>query len=73
VAALDLASGLWRPSPIRTDKVDMVVRKSDEYRRTEFSRRRPVSLDDHAFFIVAPEDLVISKLEWRDRLVRRSS
>jgi hypothetical protein len=45
-------------------KVDMVVRKSDEYRRTEFSRRRQVSLDDHAFFIVAPEDLVISKLEW---------
>jgi hypothetical protein len=45
-------------------KVDMVVRRTGDYRRTEFSRRRQVSLDDHAFFIVAPEDLVISKLEW---------
>jgi hypothetical protein len=45
-------------------KVDMVVRKSDDYRRTEFGRRRRVSLDDRVIVVVAPEDLVISKLHW---------
>src|SRR5712692_10054858 len=45
-------------------KVDLVVRKDSEYRRTEFARRRKVSLEGHPFFIVAPEDLVISKIDW---------
>jgi hypothetical protein len=45
-------------------KVDFVVRKDTEYRRTEFARRRRVSLEGHPFLIVAPEDLIISKLEW---------
>jgi hypothetical protein len=45
-------------------KVDMVVRKDTEYRRTEFARRRPVAVEGHEFFIVAAEDLVLSKLEW---------
>lgn len=45
-------------------KVDFVVRKDTEYRRTEFARRRRVSLEGHAFLVVSPEDLIISKLEW---------
>lgn len=45
-------------------KVDVVVRKAGEYRRTEFGRRRQVLLEGHSFSIVAPEDLVISKLDW---------
>jgi hypothetical protein len=45
-------------------KVDFVVKKESEYRREEFSRRRPVSMESHEFFIVAPEDLILSKLEW---------
>lgn len=45
-------------------KVDFVVRKDTEYRRTEFARRRRVSWEGHPFLIVAPEDLIISKLEW---------
>ena len=45
-------------------KVDLVVRKDTEYRRTEFGRRRRVSLEGHPFLIAAPEDLIISKLEW---------
>lgn len=45
-------------------KVDVVVRKDTEYRRAEFARRREVSFEDHRFSIVAPEDLVISKLDW---------
>ncbi len=45
-------------------KVDFVVRKDSEYRREEFRRRRRVTIDDRAIFIVAPEDLIISKLDW---------
>lgn len=45
-------------------KVDFVVRKDTEYRRTEFARKRRVALEGHPFLIVAPEDLIISKLEW---------
>lgn len=52
---------------IHTDsvvKVDFVVRKESEYRQTEFARRRRASVEGHEFFIVAPEDLVLSKLDW---------
>jgi hypothetical protein len=45
-------------------KVDVMVRKEGEYRRTEFARRRSVSLGGQQLFIVAPEDLIISKLDW---------
>ena len=45
-------------------KVDFVVRKDTEYRRTELARRRQASLEGHVFYVVAPEDLIISKLEW---------
>ncbi len=45
-------------------KVDCVVRKDSEYRRTEFSRRRAVSIEGQPVYIVAPEDLILSKLEW---------
>ncbi len=45
-------------------KVDLVVRKDTDYRRTEFSRRRAVSVEGHPLFIVAPEDLILSKLVW---------
>ena len=45
-------------------KVDLIVRKDTDYRREEFSRRRRVSVDDCGLFVVAPEDLIISKLDW---------
>ena len=45
-------------------KVDIIVRKETEYRRTEFSRRRRVSIEGQELFLVAPEDLILSKLEW---------
>jgi hypothetical protein len=45
-------------------KVDFVVRKETEYRREEFTRRRLVSVEGNEFCIVAPEDLILSKLEW---------
>ena len=45
-------------------KVDCVVRKETEYRRVEFARRLAVSIVDQQVFIVSPEDLILSKLDW---------
>ena len=45
-------------------KVDCVVRKETEYRREEFARRRAVTIAGQEVFIVAPEDLILSKLDW---------
>jgi hypothetical protein len=45
-------------------KVDFIVRKDEVYRRMEFDRRRSVEVDGHISRVVAPEDLVLSKLVW---------
>ena len=45
-------------------KIDCVVRKDSAYRREEFARRRRVLIDGKPVTIVAPEDLILSKLEW---------
>lgn len=45
-------------------KVDFIVRKSTEYRRLEFERRREVAIHDVKVWIVSKEDLIISKLYW---------
>lgn len=45
-------------------KVDFIVRKDDDYHRKEFSRRRRVSFEGIKLSIVAPEDLILSKLLW---------
>ena len=45
-------------------KVDFIVRKDTEYRHLEFSRRRNVFIQDSSISVVAPEDLIISKLIW---------
>ncbi|MCY3955411.1 MAG: hypothetical protein OXF47_05400 [Nitrospira sp.] len=45
-------------------KVDLIVRKNSDYRKEEFSRRRTVKVEDHSLHIVAPEDLILSKLDW---------
>jgi hypothetical protein len=45
-------------------KIDFIVRRESEYRQEEFRRRRRVTIDDQPIFVVAPEDLVISKLDW---------
>lgn len=45
-------------------KVDFIVRKENEYRRLEFSRRRRVEVEAVTLYIVSPEDLVLSKLDW---------
>ncbi len=45
-------------------KVDCIVRKESEYRRTEFERRKAVQMEGFTTFIVSREDLIISKLFW---------
>ncbi len=45
-------------------KVDVVIRKESEFRFEEFSRRKRISVEGHEMFIVAPEDLILTKLEW---------
>jgi predicted nucleotidyltransferase len=45
-------------------KVDFVVRKDSLYRRMEFSRRKKVAVDRQYLCVVAPEDLILSKLDW---------
>ena len=45
-------------------KGDFVIRKDDEYRRTEFDRRRTIDAGGTLLSVVAPEDLILSKLLW---------
>jgi hypothetical protein len=45
-------------------KVDCIIRKNSEYRRTEFERRQRISILDFITFIVSKEDLMLSKLSW---------
>ncbi len=52
---MHLASGI---------KVDLIIRKSSEYRQVEFARRVPVRSGDLQSWVVTREDLILSKLEW---------
>ena len=45
-------------------KVDLIVRKSDEFRQVEFVRRKPVAIANMQTWIVSCEDLILSKLVW---------
>jgi hypothetical protein len=45
-------------------KVDMIVRKDDDYRVEEFTRKRKIDVSGTQVWVVAPEDLILSKLVW---------
>ncbi len=45
-------------------KVDCVIRKTSEYRRMEFERRKQITVGDFQTYIVSKEDLILSKLAW---------
>jgi hypothetical protein len=46
-------------------KIDLIVRKDRPYSRLEFDRRQLVDLSfERSVAIVAPEDAILSKLEW---------
>jgi hypothetical protein len=52
------------PRMTRDIDVDFIVRRDSEYRLVEFSRRRHVSVEGCDLYMVAPEDLILSKLDW---------
>ena len=45
-------------------KIDFIVRKDQPYRRAEFKRRRAEEIRGARLWMVSPEDLVLSKLDW---------
>lgn len=45
-------------------KVDFIIRKDEDYRIEEFSRKKKVVIDGVPVWVVSPEDLVLSKLVW---------
>jgi hypothetical protein len=45
-------------------KADFIVRKDEPYRREEFDRRRRIDVEGTGIWVVAPEDLILSKLCW---------
>lgn len=45
-------------------KLDLIPLKDDAFHRSEFSRRRRAELPGGECFVQAPEDLILSKLEW---------
>lgn len=45
-------------------KVDFIVRKDEEYRIVEFSRKIVIPIEGVQISVVSPEDLVLSKLVW---------
>jgi hypothetical protein len=45
-------------------KVDLIVRKSSDFRQAEFERRKPVAIAGIRTWIVSCEDLILSKLVW---------
>jgi len=45
-------------------KADFVVRRDRPFRKTEFDRRRTVSIGGKDLSVVTPEDLLLSKLHW---------
>lgn len=45
-------------------KLDFIVRKDDDYRRLELTRRRVMDLCGVRVWVASPEDLILSKLVW---------
>ncbi len=45
-------------------KVDCIVRKTGEFRATEFARRQRLIVGDCETWVVSKEDLILSKLCW---------
>lgn len=48
-------------------KADLIIRKNEDYRREEFTRRKKISIDNMTISVVSAEDLILSKLVWGKR------
>ncbi len=49
-------------------KIDFIIRKDTDYRKLEFSRRKAIEVKGFKVWVVSPEDLIISKIEWIQQL-----
>ncbi len=45
-------------------KVDFIIKKNELYEQIKFQNRRKTSYDNVDLWIISPEDLIISKLQW---------
>jgi predicted nucleotidyltransferase len=57
---------LLRGSQVRLESAEIVVdamRPRDRHEEMAFERRRPISLDGHTIWFVAPDDLILMKLK----------
>lgn len=45
-------------------KADFIVRRDEPYETEKFARRRVVDLEGLTAFVISPEDLILSKLQW---------
>jgi len=66
-AAVEAARGRTQFNLIHFEsviKVDCIVRKDTEHARTEFDRRRAITIGGIATFVVSKEDLILAKLSW---------
>jgi len=53
-------------------KVDIMIRRREEFRVVEFDRRRRVEIRGTPVWVVSKEDLILAKLDWaRDSLSER--
>lgn len=57
--------GLFNLIDLRTGwKVDLIIRKSRQFSREEFDRRRVVEIEGASVPVASPEDVLIAKMEW---------
>ena len=45
-------------------KIDVMIRKNEEYRLLEFSRRQRLTVSGEPIWVTSKEDLILSKLDW---------
>ncbi|MDP2600729.1 MAG: hypothetical protein Q8P84_08380 [Deltaproteobacteria bacterium] len=45
-------------------KVDFIVAKNDPFSKQQFARRQKIKIADKTIYVISPEDLILSKLEW---------
>jgi len=45
-------------------KADFIIRKNRPFSREEFQRRQKANIMDLDIWVVSPEDIILSKLEW---------
>jgi hypothetical protein len=48
-------------------RADLMVAGTDQFELLKFQRRRVIEFEDTALYFASPEDLILTKLQWRQR------